>query len=153
MLEADGRRVLRGRRRTTRKGDGRRERRQAESCRSERAHTTPCLRRMRRSHVRTGRARPPVQRAGLRSPGALSGVWLGGAGLCGFRFFGDRGGRRSEPHGGDPCALARLETRALRLFVARADGLYCDLDRKAVRRLKGLNRCVVAISWLVATSR
>ncbi len=112
---------------------------QAQGRRPERAHPAPRLRRVRRPHVRTGRARPRVQGAGLRSPRALSGVRLGGAGLCGFRLFGHRGGRRSGTDGRDPRTLARPETRTLRLFVASTDGLCCDMDRKAIGRIKGLN--------------
>ena len=59
---------------------------------------------------------------------------LGGAGLCGFRVFGDRIGRRSGTDGWDSRALSRVEARALRLFVASADGLCCDLDREKVGR-------------------
>ena len=152
MLEAGGRRVFGGRRRAARQGDGRRERRQAEGRRSERAHTAPRLRRMRRSHVRTGRARPSVQRAGLRSPRAFSGIRLGGAGLCGFRVFGDRIGRRSGTDGWDSRALSRVEARALRLLVASANGLCCDLDGEEIGCLEGLKRrltfSVAALSGL-----
>ena len=66
-------------------------------------------------------------------------VRLGGAGLCGFRVFSDRIRRRSGPDGRDSRALQRVEARALRLLVAWADGLYCDLDRKAIGRAQGLS--------------